>query len=53
MAEDEDFRPYIDFVHAQVRELLTHYGPIAGIWFDPIMSYYARLTSSPSPTPTQ
>jgi alpha-L-fucosidase len=40
--KDEDFRPYIDFVHAQVRELLTHYGPVAGIWFDPIMGYYAR-----------
>jgi len=39
---DEDFRHYIDFVHAQVRELLTNYGPIAGIWFDPIMGYYAR-----------
>lgn len=40
--KDEDFLPYIDFVHTQVRELLTHYGPVAGIWFDPIMGYYAR-----------
>ena len=40
--KDEDFRIYVDFVHAQLRELLTHYGPIAGIWFDPIMGYYAR-----------
>jgi alpha-L-fucosidase len=40
--KDEDFRHYIDFVHAQVRELLTNYGPLAGIWFDPIMAYYAR-----------
>ena len=40
--KDEDFQRYIDFVHAQVRELLTHYGPIAGMWFDPIMGYYAR-----------
>jgi alpha-L-fucosidase len=40
--KDEDFRHYIDFVHAQLRELLTQYGPLAGIWLDPIMGYYAR-----------
>jgi alpha-L-fucosidase len=40
--EDADFQHYLDFVHAQVRELLTNYGPLAGIWFDPIMGYYAR-----------
>jgi len=40
--KDEDFSIYVDFVHAQLRELLTGYGPIAGIWFDPIMGYYAR-----------
>ena len=40
--KDEDFRKYIDFVHAQLRELLTNYGPLAGIWFDPIMGFYAR-----------
>ena len=40
--QDEEFGRYIEFVHAQLRELLTHYGPIAGIWFDPIMGYYAR-----------
>lgn len=39
---DADFRHYIDFVHAQLRELLTQYGPLAGIWFDPIMGYYHR-----------
>ncbi|MCX7817721.1 MAG: alpha-L-fucosidase [Kiritimatiellae bacterium] len=39
---DEDFRHYIEFVHAQLRELLTQYGPLAGVWFDPIMGYYAR-----------
>jgi alpha-L-fucosidase len=38
----EDFRKYIDFVHAQMRELLTQYGPINGLWLDPIMGYYAR-----------
>ncbi|NOY83040.1 MAG: alpha-L-fucosidase [Kiritimatiellaeota bacterium] len=39
---DKDFRYYIDFVHTQLRELLTQYGPVAGIWFDPIMGYYHR-----------
>ncbi len=39
---DEDFLHYIVFVHAQIRELLSMYGPVAGIWFDPIMAYYAR-----------
>lgn len=38
----EDFRKYIDFAHAQIKELLTQYGPVTGIWFDPIMGYYAR-----------
>jgi alpha-L-fucosidase len=41
-AKDEDFRIYVDYVHAQMRELLTGYGPIAGIWFDPIMGFYHR-----------
>jgi alpha-L-fucosidase len=39
---DEDFQNYLNFVHAQIRELLTQYGPIAGMWFDPIMPYYDR-----------
>lgn len=38
----EDFKHYIDFVHAQLKELLTQYPTVAGIWFDPIMGYYAR-----------
>lgn len=40
--KDADFAYYINFVHTQVTELLTNYGYIAGIWFDPIMGYYAR-----------
>ena len=39
---DEDFKYYIKFVHNQLRELLTQYGPVAGIWFDPITGYYMR-----------
>jgi alpha-L-fucosidase len=38
----EDFQHYIAFVHAQLNELLTQYGPLAGIWLDPIMGYYAQ-----------
>lgn len=40
--KDEDFKKYIDFVHAQLRELLTQYPNIAGIWLDPIMGFYSR-----------
>ncbi len=40
--KDADFQHYIDFVHAQLRELLTQYGPLAGIWLDPIMGFYSR-----------
>lgn len=32
----------MDYVHAQLKELLTQYPTIAGIWFDPIMGYYHR-----------
>ena len=39
---DEDFDKYVRFAHGQLTELLTNYGPIAGIWFDPVMGYYAR-----------
>ena len=40
--KDEDFQHYIDFVHAQLREILTQYPNIAGVWLDPIMGYYSR-----------
>lgn len=40
--EDKDFVKYIEFAHTQIKELLTNYGPLAGIWLDPIMGYYAR-----------
>ncbi|WP_217447784.1 alpha-L-fucosidase [Maribellus comscasis] len=40
--KDEDFKIYVDYVHAQVKELLTQYPTIAGIWFDPIMGLYHR-----------
>lgn len=40
--KDEDFKHYLDFAHAQLREILTQYRPLAGIWLDPIMGYYSR-----------
>ena len=36
----EDFRKYVDYVHAQLKELLTQYPTVAGIWFDPIVGFY-------------
>ncbi|MCK9618433.1 MAG: alpha-L-fucosidase [Lentimicrobiaceae bacterium] len=38
----EDFRRYVDYVQAQLKELLTQYPTVAGIWFDPIMGFYAN-----------
>ncbi|MGI8745561.1 MAG: alpha-L-fucosidase [Bryobacteraceae bacterium] len=32
--EGGDFNKYLDYMNAQLRELLTGYGDIAGIWFD-------------------
>jgi alpha-L-fucosidase len=29
-----DYAAYLQFMKAQLRELLTNYGPIAGVWFD-------------------
>jgi len=40
--KEADFQIYVDFVHEQLKEILTQYPNIAGIWFDPIMGYYSR-----------
>lgn len=32
--KDYDLNKYIDYAHAQIEELLTNYGPIAGVWID-------------------
>ncbi len=34
--DDHDLNKYLDFVKAQITELLTQYGPVAGIWLDGI-----------------
>lgn len=33
-ADEGDWNTYLDFMDAQLTELLTGYGPIGGIWFD-------------------
>ena len=40
--KEADFQIYVNFVHTQLREILTQYPNIAGVWFDPIMGYYSR-----------
>ena len=32
--EKRDFNKYLDYLHNQVRELLTNYGKIDILWFD-------------------
>ena len=32
--ESGDFNRYLDYMDAQLTELLTNYGPVGGIWFD-------------------
>jgi len=34
--EDHDLQVYLDFMTAQITELLTNYGPIAAVWLDGI-----------------
>ena len=38
----DDFKKYVNYVHAQLEEILTQYPDIAGIWLDPIMGFYAN-----------
>ena len=33
-SESGDWNHYLDFMDAQLTELLTNYGPVGGIWFD-------------------
>lgn len=34
--EDYDFQRYVDYADAQIKELITNYGPVAGVWLDGI-----------------
>ena len=38
----DDLEIYFDYVHNCITELLTDYGPLAGMWLDLIMGYYAQ-----------
>jgi alpha-L-fucosidase len=40
--KDEDFKYYLDYARNHLQEILTQYGPLAGIWLDPIMGFYSR-----------
>jgi alpha-L-fucosidase len=40
--QDEDTERYVEYCHAQLAELLTGYGPIAGIWLDGVGTYRQR-----------
>ncbi len=40
--KDEDFQRYLEEAKGHLRILLRNYGPIAGIWLDPLMGYYGR-----------
>ncbi len=37
--KDEDTERYVEYCHAQLTELLTSYGPVAGVWFDGVATY--------------
>ena len=37
-----DWKHYLDFVNAQLTELLTQYGPVGAIWFDGLWDMDAR-----------
>jgi alpha-L-fucosidase len=34
--DEYDFNKYVDYANAQIKELLTGYGPLAGVWLDGI-----------------
>lgn len=40
--KDEDFQKYLDDALGHINTLLTNYGPVAGIWIDPLMGFYGR-----------
>lgn len=39
--EPEDFGIYVEYAHRSMTELLTGFGPLAGMWLDLIMGHYA------------
>ncbi len=49
--KNHDLNRYLDFMTAQMTELLTGYGPIAAIWLDGIATPLSDKTSTPYPKP--
>jgi alpha-L-fucosidase len=49
--KDHDLNRYLDFMTAQVTELLTNYGPVAAIWLDGIATPLSDKTAKPCPKP--
>jgi len=49
--DEHDLGKYVDFMKAQITELLTHYGPIAAIWLDGIGVPLNDKTREPCPQP--
>jgi len=50
---DHDLNKYVDFMTAQITELLTHYGPVAAIWLDGIGTPLADKTRGKPQKPNQ
>ncbi len=49
--KEHDLQKYLDFMTAQITELLTDYGPIAAIWLDGIATPLSDKTKKPCPQP--
>lgn len=45
--DPEGFARFVDYTHAQVRELCTHYGPLDVIWFDGVWPHSAEDWRAP------
>jgi alpha-L-fucosidase len=50
---DHDLNKYLDFMTAQITELLTNYGPIAAIWLDGISTPLSDKTKDKRQDPNQ
>lgn len=50
-SKEHNLQRYLDFMTAQVTELLTQYGPIAAIWLDGVMVPLSDKTKPPCPKP--
>lgn len=44
--DEVDIQKYVEFMERQITELLTQYGPVAGIWLDGegVLKRYAKVS---------